>query len=63
MKNKLFAVMLAAALVGSTVTYAQEPEQKTAKKERKMVKKEVKGKPHKAMKKAVKAEKKDDMAK
>lgn len=60
MKRKLFAVMLAAALMGSTLSYGQEPAPKTDKKENKMMKKASKGKGHKMMKKAVKADKKDN---
>lgn len=63
MKNKLFAALLAAAFMCGTAAYAQEAEPKTGKKERKAVKKEMKGKHHKAVKKAVKSEKKDDMGK
>ncbi len=61
MSNKIFATLLAVALTGSTLSFAQE--MKTEKKEHKAVKKEMKGKHHKAMKKEVKAEKKDAMAK
>jgi hypothetical protein len=63
MKNKLFALLITAGLLGSSAAFAQDETHKTDKKERKVVKKEMKGKPHKAMKKAVKAEKKDDMGK
>jgi hypothetical protein len=63
MKKKLFTLLFAAGLLCSFGAFAQDQDTKTNKKERKVVKKEMKGKHHKAMKKAVKAEKKDDMGK
>ena len=64
MKNKLFTVLLAFGLMGTTVGFAQNMETKDTKsnkKERKAIKKEDKGKHHKALKKQVKAEKKEEV--
>ena len=58
MKTKIFALLLAVGLLGTSVAFAQD---KSDKKERKAVKKEMKGKHHKAAKKAVKSEKKEEV--
>ena len=62
MKKLFFAVILGGFMMSYSAAYSQDST-KTKTKETKMMKKEGKGKHHKAMKKEEKMEKKDDKAK
>jgi len=62
MKKLLFALFLGAGVLGSSVAFSQDST-RTAKKETKAMKKDMKGKHHKAMKKTYKMDKKADKAK
>ncbi len=59
MKKLLFALLLVAGILGYSVAYSQD-DPKMDKKGTKAMKKAMKGKHHKAMKKAYKMEKKAD---
>ena len=62
MKKIILALMLGAGILTSSVSYSQDST-KMAKKNSKVIKKAMKGKPHKAMKKDMKTEKKAEKAK
>jgi hypothetical protein len=58
MKKIIFAVICSLCILGSSVSYSQDSS-KSVKKDAKAMKKEDKGKHHKAMKKTAKMEKKE----